>query len=195
MAAPAYDKLIDAAMNLFYDNGFHAVGIDRIIDDAGVTKTTFYNHFESKDALILEVLKRRDEIELEEWSKRMREQGGADPRAQILVLFDILDDWFREDGFRGCLFINAAVEFPAPNDPIHITAASHGARLYERIVMLTREAGAPDPAFLTGQIMLLVAGAIVARHVDHDASAAHTARATAEILLEHQLGPIAQPVA
>src|SRR4029079_14445377 len=99
------------------------------IEDVGVTKTTFYNHFESKDELILAVLDARDEREISTWLATMRARGGDDPRAQLRTLFDILDEWFATEAYRGCMFLNAAAQFPAPGDPIHQAAGRHGARL------------------------------------------------------------------
>jgi len=195
MAAPTTrERLIEAATTLFYEHGFHAVGLDRILDEVGVTKTTFYNHFESKDDLIVAVLQHRDAMETAQWTAIMRERGGSDPRRQILALFDILEEWFHQEGFRGCMFINAAVEFPAPNDPIHTAAAAHGASLYTVVERLAREAGAEQPELLANQILMLVAGALVGRHVSHDERAAETARVTGELLLDHHLGPVSAGV-
>ena len=124
MSAPAKtastrERLLDAAALLFYENGFHAIGIDQIIDEVGVTKTTFYNHFESKDDLVIAVLHERDKIELAEWLGIMERKGGDDPRARILALFDLLEDWLADPAFRGCMFLKAEAEDPSPSDPVH----------------------------------------------------------------------------
>jgi AcrR family transcriptional regulator len=185
------DRLIDAASDLFYEHGFHSVGLDQIIDQVGVTKTTFYNHFESKDALIIEVLRHRDEIETAELLASMRERAGDDPRGQLIVLFDVLHDWFNGASFRGCIFMNAAVAFPIPNDPVHIAAAAHGASLFTAIRAIAEKAGADDPDLIANQILMLISGSLVARHVSNDSAAAKTARTAAEMLLERHLGPVA----
>ena len=188
--AATRDKLIETAMNLFYLNGFHAVGLDQIIDEVGVTKTTFYNHFESKDELILAVLETRDNIEREEWVQAMHDRGGDDPRAQLLALFDLLNDWFSESGFRGCMFMNAAAEFPSPNDPIHQAAAVHGRLVAKQLRELCIRAAADNPDLLTKRLMLLVAGAVAARHVDMDPDSASDAREAAELFIDHHCGPL-----
>jgi AcrR family transcriptional regulator len=184
------EKLIETGMALFYQNGFHAIGLDRIIDEVGVTKTTFYNHFESKDDLILAVLESRDNREREEWLRVMRSKGGDDPRAQLLALFDLLDDWFNDSGFRGCMFINAAAEFPSPNDPIHQAAARHGHLFAQELRAMCASAGAIDPDLLCRRIMLLVSGAVTARHVDLDNRAASDAKAAAEVFVDHHCPPV-----
>lgn len=187
MAETTRDRLIDAAMQLFYNKGFHAVGLDSVLGDVGVTKTTFYKYFESKDDLILAVLAHRDRLETEEWVRTMEERAPGDPRGQILALFDILDDWFQHEDFRGCMFINAAVEFPFPNDPIHQAAAAHSVSLCRELARLAKEGGAPDPEALARRLVMLVAGSLITRHVAVDRGASKTARAMAELLLDGAL--------
>jgi len=184
------ERLIDSATGLFYEHGFHAVGLDQVLEEVGVTKTTFYNHFESKDDLIVAVLAHKDAQEMEQWTKIMRERGGSDPRRQIMSLFDILEEWFNEPGFRGCMFINAAVEFPSPNDPIHTTAASHGESMFKVIRDRAKEAGAAQPEVLARQMTMLISGALVSRSVDLDRTAVQTARGLAEMVMERQLGAV-----
>lgn len=184
------ERLIEAATALFYEHGFHAVGLDQVLEEVGVTKTTFYNHFESKDELIVAVLAHKDAQDVEQWTKIMRERGGSDPRRQIMALFDILAEWFEEPGFRGCMFINAAVEFPSPNDPIHVTASHHGESMYKVICARAKEAGAAEPELVAKQISMLLSGALVSRHVELDQSAAQTARAVGELLMERHLGAV-----
>lgn len=189
MSGSSRDALIEIAARLFYEHGFHAVGIDRIISEVGVTKTTFYNHFESKDDLIVEVLKWRDEVEMRELIDAMRQRAGDDPRALLLALFDVLDDWFRDEGFKGCIFVNAAVEFPSPHDPVHHAAAAHRTNVRREIVAILRRAGTADADSLADQITMLVSGALITRHVAFDLGAARTARATTEALLDRALAP------
>src|SRR5262245_19768293 len=93
----ARDRLLDKAIDLFYARGFHAVGLDQIIESTGVTKTTFYKHFESKDDLIVAAIYRRDEWERTAWDRAIRKLAGDDdPRARLLALFDVLDVWFND---------------------------------------------------------------------------------------------------
>lgn len=187
MPESSRDRLIRTADRLFYEHGFHAIGLDRVIGEVGVTKTTFYNHFESKDALILAVLDARDKRELQEWFGIMRERGGSDPRRQLLVLFDILHEWFTREEFRGCLFINAVAQFPAPNDPIHLAAGKHGEHLHAEVLALAARAGAADAEVLAAQLMLVVAGALVTQHSARSEESAAAARALANLLVDRHI--------
>ena|ERR1043165_430349 len=184
-------RLIDNAGELFYRHGFQAVGLDQILEEVGITKTAFYKHFESKDALILAVLNQRDDREVLDALDFMRAHAGDDPRLGILVFFDLLSTWFENPDFRGCLFMNAATEFPSPNDPIHQAANAHGAKMAAAFRGLARRAGASDPDLVTDQIMLLVRGAIAARHTQGIMDSAKTAKMVAEMLLERHLPAMA----
>lgn len=187
MAESCRDSLIETANDLFYRHGFHAVGLDQIIEKVGVTKTTFYKHFESKDDLIIAALNYRDQRELSEWTAEVRRRAGDDPRGQLIAFFDLLEDWFHTEGFRGCMFMNAQTEFPAATDPIHIAASAHGKNLSEVMLDMCRRAEARNPEALTGQLMMLITGALVQRHVAHRRDAARTAKAAAELLIEHHI--------
>src|SRR5262245_49869827 len=88
------EKILFTALDLFYRHGFHEVGIDRVIAAVGVTKTTFYNHFESRDHLILEALGVRETWENTAMERGMRARAGYDPRGLLLAVFDVLDEWF-----------------------------------------------------------------------------------------------------
>lgn len=188
--ATTRDRLIHTALNLFYYHGFHAVGIDRIIADVGVTKTTFYNHFESKDQLILEALTTRDRWELETWMRIVNQLAAGDPQSMLLAVFDVLHDWFTHPDFLGCQFINAAAEFPSPNDPIHQAAARHKEAFEQAITDMARDAGLKNPEDLAVKWMVLIEGAINLRQVMQNDHAAASARGIAELLLrEHSPDP------
>src|SRR3954469_6267158 len=101
------ERLLAIAIDLFYRNGFGAVGIDQIIATAGVTKTTFYKHFESKDDLMVAAVQRRHEWESQAWGRAVRKIAGDDPVRQLLAMFDVMDLWFNAEDFLGCMFINA----------------------------------------------------------------------------------------
>lgn len=186
-ATKTRDKLLDRATDLFYTYGIHAVGLDRILKDVGVTKTTFYNHFESKDELTCEVLKQRHDWELGAFLKAVNEISAGEPRETLLALFDVLHKWFTDPDFRGCQFINAAAEFPSRHDPVHQEAARHKIETRQLLYDTAQAAGAADPEELGNQIMLLFEGAITLRQVTGDDQAAATAREMAEILVDRAI--------
>ena len=139
------NRLVWVAIDLFYRHGINAIGLDRVISAAGVSKTTFYKHFESKDDLVVAALKARDEWEMQAWKEAARVIAGDRPRQQLLGLVDVLDVLFGAPAFQGCQFINAAAEFPNPNDPIHEAAADHKRANWRWVRDLAADAGAADP--------------------------------------------------
>jgi AcrR family transcriptional regulator len=183
-ATGARDRLIDHAIDLFYSHGFNAVGIDQIISAARVTKTTFYNHFESKDDLMVEAVRKRDEWEMKAWGNAIRQRAGDDPRAQLLALFDVLNDWFNAPDFRGCIFINTTAEFPNPHDPVHQAAALHKRNCRDAWRDLSASAGASDPETFGDFYTLIVEGTLVLRQAHGRNDAALSGRAMVERLLE-----------
>ena len=160
---------------------------DRILAETGVTKTTFYNHFESKDDLVLAVIRKRDRWWRDTFAKAIRDRGGDDARQQLLAAFDVLHEWFNEEPFCGCMFINAAAEFPSPHDPAHEAAAENKRAIEEMIRNLAQAAGAADPQAFAEQFNLVIEGAIVTRQVTRSDTAAAIARRTAELLLAAHL--------
>jgi len=178
------EKLLEVAIDRFYVQGFHAVGLDQILSEVGVTKTTFYNHFESKDELILEALKRRDEWESKAFMERVAELAGEDPKAILLAVFDVFDEWFNHPDYYGCLFLNVCIEFPSPHDPIH----KEGTENYEHVTQVltgyATQAGLADPRGLAEQLTMLMQGALTHRQVTGDNDSAAKAKVVAEALIE-----------
>jgi AcrR family transcriptional regulator len=183
------ERLIAAAIDLFYRKGFGAVGIDQIISAAGVTKTTFYKHFESKDDLMVAAVMRRDEWESQAWNRAVRELAGDDPVGQLLAMLDVMDIWFNDPDFRGCIFMNAAAEFPNPNDPVHQAAASYRRKSRDGFRDLARMAGATRPAAETFAdcYAALIEGALVLRQTQARNDAARAIRPAAEQLIRSYL--------
>lgn len=178
------DQIVDTALDLFYRNGFNATGIEKVLSDAGVARMTLYNHFKSKEELILAVLRLRDE-RFRDWLARCVEKNADTPRDRLLALFDAHAEWFAEEGFRGCLFINAAAEFSGNSDSIHRIAAEHKRLITSFIRGLAVAAGAKNPDVLADQISLLLEGAIVSAQVLGDGVWARKARNAAEVLIDN----------
>ena len=177
------DHLIDVAADLFNRHGYHAAGIDRVIAEAGIAKTTLYRHFKSKDDLIVAVLKRTDERFRDDMRQAV-EAAAAEPRARLLATFDFVDDWFSQKSFYGCPFMSAAGEFGDRISPVFREAAMHKRLMVAYFEELARAAGLQDPARLAEEINLLHEGAIAVAHITGDPSAAGKAKAVAAQLIE-----------
>ncbi|MEO1235916.1 MAG: TetR/AcrR family transcriptional regulator [Planctomycetota bacterium] len=182
-------KLLFTALDLFYTHGIHAVGLDRILAEVGVTKTTFYNHFPSKDDLILECIATRDAWESRWFEEEVEKRGGGDSRAMLLAVFDVLDTWFCGEQFNGCAFLNAAIEFPSPNDPIHRAAAAHMDNSEKWLAELATQAGASEPQRVAEEFSVLIQGSMVTRHAMNRDEAAAVSRRMAEAVLDRYLPP------
>ncbi len=180
------ERLLEAALALFNREGFHAVGIDRILAEAGVAKMTLYKHFPSKQALILAALQHRNQRILAWYDTALTARGGG-PRERLLGLFDVLGDWFDSGDFHGCLFVKAAGEYPDPADPAHKAAADYKRALLGLLTGLAEQAGASSPRLLAQRLLLLVEGATVLALVLGGREAARQARDTAALLVRQML--------
>ena len=178
-------RLIAAAVDLFYSHGINAVGIDQVIERAGVTKTTFYKHFDGKDDLMVAAVRHRDEWESEAWDRAARKLAGDDPAKQLLAAIDVIDAWFNDPDFNGCMFLNTAAEFPNPHDPVHKAAAAHRkrARDYRRDLALAAGADARTADAFVDCYTALIEGALVMRQTDGRNDAARVVRPAVEQLI------------
>jgi AcrR family transcriptional regulator len=169
------ERILFTAMDLFYAHGFHEVGLDRILEATGVTKSTFYNHFESRDALILAALELRDTWEQAAMERDMRAIAGYDPRALLQAAFQVMDRWFNHADYKGCMFVAASAEFPTPWHPIHKRAAQSFVVSEATAKGLARAAGVRDPDGLAAEWLLLLQGALTQRLVNGRNDAARRA--------------------
>lgn len=189
------ERLVAAAVELFYRNGFGAVGIDQVIATAGVTKTTFYKHFESKDELMVAAVQRRDEWESLAWDRAVRKLAGDDPVRQLLAMLDVMDLWFNDPEFLGCMFMNTAAEFPNPHDPVHQAAAAHRKRTRDHFRDLARAAGADSirAEVFADCYTAVLEGALIVRQTQGRNDAARVVRPAVEQLVRAYL-PQTAPV-
>jgi AcrR family transcriptional regulator len=180
----ARERLLAAAGDLFYAEGVHTVGIDRVIEHAGVAKASLYNTFGSKDELVRAYLEGRHA----ETAGRITRALGRyhTPRDRLLGVFEAQGELFAEPGFRGCAFASASAE--SPNDLVEQATADYRGWVRGLLTGLAAEAGAPDPAGLARQLHLIYDGASLSARMDHDPSAAVAARAAAAVLLDAALG-------
>jgi AcrR family transcriptional regulator len=168
------ERILETTDRLFYRQGIRAVGVDTIAAAVGISKRTLYNHFPSKDELIVAYLTRRF---------RPISASDAPPAEQVLAEFDRLERNFASDGFRGCPFVNAVAELGEPTNAARgiAVAFKEQRRLWFR-ELLTR-LGARDPDGLATQLSLLADGAIAAALVRGDPTVARAAREAARTLL------------
>jgi AcrR family transcriptional regulator len=183
------ERLIAAAIELVYRHGFGAVGVDAVIAEAGVTKTTFYKHFESRDDLLVAAVERRHEWESAAWDRAVRSRAGDDPARYPLALLDVMDEWFNAPDYGGCIFLSAAAEFPNPYDPVHRAAAVHGRQARDgfRDLALRAGAGAAASEAFADCFAALVQGALVLRQTQGRDDAARAVRPAAEQLVRAYL--------
>lgn len=177
------DELVQKALQTFYRNGFNATGMDMLVAETGISKTSMYKHFRTKEDLILAVLRLRDE-HFRNWLYRRMEELAKTPERQLIAMFDALEEWFSEPGYRGCMFIKASSEFQDAGHPIHKQSADHKRMLTDHVTRLAERAGLPEPALLARQLMLLKEGAIVTAHMGHTEHPARDAKAAAVRLIE-----------
>lgn len=179
------DELVQKALLAFYWNGFHATGMDMLAAETGISKTSMYKHFRTKEDLILAVLRLRDE-NFRNWLYRRMEELADSPREQLLAMFDALEEWFAEPGYKGCMFIKASSEFQDAGHPIHKQSADHKRMLETHITQLAVKSEIADPGALARQLLLLKEGAIVTAHLGHTDNPAQDAKnAAIEVLNAH----------
>ena len=177
------DELVQKALQTFYRNGFNATGMDMLVAESGISKTSMYKHFRTKEDLIIAVLRLRDE-NFRNWLYRRMEELGSTPREQLIAMFDALEEWFSEAGYKGCMFIKASSEFQDATHPIHKQSADHKRMLEDHVVRLARQAGLSEPELLARQLLLLKEGAIVTAHLGHTENPAQNAKAAARCLID-----------
>ena len=170
----ARGRLLSAATRLFCKNGINATGIDAIIHEAGTAKTTLYKLFGSKNNLVHAVLETEGK-HWREWFIAAIESGGGSPQTKLTRIFPALKDWFRQERFYGCPFINAVGEHDKDQKQLRAIAMRHKKVVLGYIEMLASEMGAADPQVLAHQLWLLMDGAIVAAMVSRDPGVADTA--------------------
>ena len=175
-------KLLDATERLIYAGGICATGMDLIVKSSGVARKTIYRYFRTKDELVAEALRKRDERWMN-WFMTECEKGGT-PVDKLLGTFDALEQWFFTSDFRGCAFINAAGEIGDANDPIRAVAKEHKVKLRNYLLHLTKEYGADDPEALASEFLILIDGAITVALVMNDKEAARKAQHLARKLLK-----------
>ena len=171
MNSPVRERLLEAAIELFYAHGLRAVSVDKVIDLAATTKVTFYRHFKSKDDLVVAYLERRAAQERDGIGEAIK-QGDGDVGATLRVLSEAIGVIACAPGFRGCPFINAAAEYPDQDSPIRKAVDAHRRWTKAAFEQLVAPLGIVNAAEVADELMLLRDGAMVAGYLDQPGSVA-----------------------
>lgn len=177
--------MLDTARELFCRRGIHATGITSIIQESNVARRTLYEHFGSKENLLRAVFEREGKMWFD-WFDVSLPAMSADPKTQLIRLFDLLHDWFSGPGFYGCIFINAVAEHDKQLGWMAPHAHAHLKAVRERILRLAEAAAVPQPDVAADQLCLLIDGAIVSAMVSRRPDSALTAQKVALTLLARQ---------
>ncbi|MCA3255237.1 MAG: TetR/AcrR family transcriptional regulator [Alphaproteobacteria bacterium] len=177
------EELVEKATAIFYRNGFQATGMDRLVTETGISKTSIYKHFKTKDDLIVAALKSRDAF-LRGWLFGRMAQLASTPREQLIAMFDALHEWFNEPDFHGCMFAKASSEYQDPEHPINREATDHVARISAQLAEIAEEAGLNQPTELARQLALLKEGAVVLATMGRGGTPALDAKAVAIKLVD-----------
>lgn len=154
------ERVLETASKLFYERGVHAVGVDLVVAEAKIAKTSLYRHFRTKDDLIAAFLVREDEDFWGTWDA-VTEKNREDPAAELNAHLAWIGERVGRPNYRGCPQINVAAEFPDPGHPARKVARTHKAELRRRLTDLAERLGAIKPIELGGQLAVLVNGAFV----------------------------------
>ncbi|HSZ38021.1 MAG TPA: helix-turn-helix domain-containing protein [Acidimicrobiales bacterium] len=168
------ERLLETAYELFSVRGVRDVGVDELVERAGVAKATLYRHFASKDELILAFLQLREERWTLGWLEAKVQERGGTAEERILSIFDLFDEWFREPQYAGCPFIKVLLEM-GPGHPAGAACVEHLGTLCDYLTQLATEAGFRDPADLAKSLLILVYGSVI-QAAAGDAGAAGRAR-------------------
>ncbi|HXF00266.1 MAG TPA: helix-turn-helix domain-containing protein [Solirubrobacterales bacterium] len=178
----ARERIVEGSYELFAQRGIQAVGVDEVIETAGVAKATLYRHFPSKNDLVIAFLERREE----RWTRELVEAGarsrGSTPEEQLLAIFDVFDEWFRREDFEACSFVSVLLEM-GPDHPAGKASMRHLENIRSIVRGLAEEAGLRDPASFAHSWHILMKGSIVAA-VEGDLEAAHRAQSMARELID-----------
>jgi len=177
------ERILTTATDLFYREGVRAVGIQRVIDEAGIAKASLYAHYASKDDLVAAcVAKQMDTCHTINDARLAT--PGLDARGKLLTLFDVRAEIISAPFFRGCVLLNSASELPDPHHPARVVVAEARAYLRELMTTLCKEAGVTTPADVAGMLLVLYDGAAAAALADGNPDAARHARRAAEEIID-----------
>jgi len=195
MPTETRQQLIESAIKRFYRDGFRNVGIDQILTDVGISKTAFYKHFECKEDLMLAALEVQNLWLQNTFHEMIRTRGGDSPIAQLRAVLDVVEMVIQSEEFQGCIFVNAAMEFPLMHEPAHIAAAENKRAIEAIVFEIAERAGAANPKALAEELCLIIEGTYITRQVTGNPKAVDIARRIAERLISTLVDQNPQQVA
>jgi AcrR family transcriptional regulator len=178
----ARERILESAYELFAHRGIRDVGVDEVIERAGVAKATLYRHFPSKNDLVIAFLELREQRWTLSWVAEEARRRGSTPENQLLAIFALFDDWFHRDDFEACSFINVLLEMGAGH-PTGRASVEHLANIRTFVRRLAEDAGLRDPEAFARSWHILMKGSIVSA-AEGDAEAAQRGRSMARLLIE-----------
>ncbi|WP_051499906.1 TetR/AcrR family transcriptional regulator [Nocardia sp. BMG51109] len=182
------ERLLATAALLFAAEGIRAVGIDRLISEAGVARASLYQAFGSKDQLITEYLRRQHDIDRRAWQAAARD-AGANPVDQVLALFDCAAKAAKRRRYAGCLYLNAAAEFPDRTHPVHGAVGEHRRWVREEVGRLLAAAGLAGASDIAKSVQLLYDGGLTGSKLDRSVAPIHRAESMARTLIDAATRP------
>jgi AcrR family transcriptional regulator len=179
------ERILAAAYELFSRHGPRAVGIDRVVEYSGVGKRTVYRHFASKDDLVLEFLRMREERWTRDWLEREVARRAEQPDERLLAIFDVFHEWFQREDLEGCSFVNVLLELDDRENIVRHASVAHLAAIREFLESLAREAGIANPDDFARRWHILMKGSIVSAQ-EGDRDAARRAQEIGRVVLERE---------
>jgi AcrR family transcriptional regulator len=182
-AASLRDRILETASSLFYREGVHAVGVDLVVKESGIAKTSLYRHFGSKDALVAAFLEREDADFWGQWSA-IADRYRDDPKAELKAYLAWMAERLKRPGYRGCPQLNVAAELPDPNHPARKVAQAHKEKMRRHLARLAARMGLRHPDEVGGQLALAFDGAFISAPFGEGERLAGTLRDSVKLIVK-----------
>ncbi len=182
MATQMREYILGVASDLFSSQGINATSVDAIVAKADIAKVTLYKYFKSKEQLILAYLREYDDRLWQKLSAVTAQEGDA--AGKLTSLVDAILDWIGDPEFKGFAFINASVEFPQLENPVHRTSLEFAQSLRNKLTSLARESGIKNADTLALQLALVIEGTAITERTQRGTGAVNHAKALAKVLID-----------
>lgn len=180
---PVRQRILETASRLFYEHGVHAVGVDLVVKESGIAKTSLYRHFGNKDSLVAAFLEAEDADFWRQWDE-IAEQHRSDPGAELEGYLAWMESRLRRPGYRGCPQLNVAAELPDPHHPARRIASAHKERMRRRFASIAQRLGLRDPGHVGARLALAFDGAFISAPLESGERLAATLRGSIRALVQ-----------